>query len=88
MNGHEYFFGLQNPTGWWISEKFDGVRALWNKSEFISKNGNVEKIIKWNSLFFLFFSNEFSFSFLGNILPVPISFKKQLPPTLLDGELW
>ncbi len=39
MHGHEYFFGVLNPKGWWISEKFDGVRALWNKSNFVSKTG-------------------------------------------------
>eukprot|EP01126_Amoeba_proteus_P030543 TRINITY_DN3017_c0_g1_i12.p1 TRINITY_DN3017_c0_g1~~TRINITY_DN3017_c0_g1_i12.p1 ORF type:complete len:352 (-),score=66.65 TRINITY_DN3017_c0_g1_i12:633-1688(-) len=30
-----------NPTGWWISEKLDGVRAYWNGKEFISRLGNV-----------------------------------------------
>jgi predicted DNA-binding WGR domain protein len=31
-----------DPTGWWISEKLDGVRAFWNskKGKFYSRNGN------------------------------------------------
>ena len=29
-----------NPTGFYLSEKLNGVRALWNGVEFISKNGN------------------------------------------------
>jgi len=31
------------PEGWWMSEKFDGVRAVWNGSEFISRNGKPLK---------------------------------------------
>jgi DNA ligase-1 len=27
-------------TGWWMSEKLDGVRALWNGTCFASRNGN------------------------------------------------
>lgn len=30
----------QDPTGWWMSEKLDGVRAVWDGSEFWSRNGN------------------------------------------------
>eukprot|EP01126_Amoeba_proteus_P021253 TRINITY_DN2152_c0_g1_i5.p1 TRINITY_DN2152_c0_g1~~TRINITY_DN2152_c0_g1_i5.p1 ORF type:complete len:459 (-),score=79.09 TRINITY_DN2152_c0_g1_i5:847-2223(-) len=42
MHGNEFQPSLlSDPTGWYISEKFDGVRALWNGSAFISKNGNV-----------------------------------------------
>jgi DNA ligase-1 len=29
-----------NPTGWWLSEKLDGVRAYWDGSKFISRLGN------------------------------------------------
>lgn len=31
----------QDPTGWWISEKLDGVRAYWDGKELISRNGNT-----------------------------------------------
>lgn len=30
-----------NPAGFYLSEKFNGVRALWNGSNYISKNGNI-----------------------------------------------
>ncbi|EPS43532.1 hypothetical protein H072_2478 [Dactylellina haptotyla CBS 200.50] len=29
-----------DPTGWWMSEKLDGVRAYWNGSTFLSREGN------------------------------------------------
>ncbi len=41
MHGKDYF--CEDPEGWWISEKFDGVRALWCNSKFITKNGNPTK---------------------------------------------
>ncbi len=33
--------GESDPTGWWLSEKLDGVRAYWDGREFKSRNGNV-----------------------------------------------
>ena len=30
-----------DPTGWWLSEKLDGVRCYWNGANFYSRNGNV-----------------------------------------------
>lgn len=29
-----------DPTGWWISEKYDGLRGFWNGTEFRSRLGN------------------------------------------------
>jgi DNA ligase-1 len=29
-----------DPTGWWMSEKLDGVRAYWNGTRFLSRLGN------------------------------------------------
>jgi DNA ligase 1 len=29
-----------DPTGWYGSEKMDGVRAVWSGSTFYSRNGN------------------------------------------------
>ena len=29
-----------DPTGWWISEKLDGVRCYWSGTRFYSRNGN------------------------------------------------
>jgi DNA ligase-1 len=31
----------QDPTGWWISEKMDGVRAVWTGRDFRTRNDNV-----------------------------------------------
>jgi DNA ligase-1 len=31
----------QDVTGWWISEKLDGVRAYWDGKKFLSRAGNV-----------------------------------------------
>jgi ATP-dependent DNA ligase len=30
-----------DPTGWWMSEKLDGYRAIWDGKEFYSRNGKV-----------------------------------------------
>lgn len=54
--------GRMDPTGWWISEKLDGVRGYWDGKDFYSRNGNQ--------------------------FPSPEWFKKGLPSTPLDGELW
>lgn len=37
----ETWNGKADPTGWWYSEKLDGVRAWWNGTEFISRGGIV-----------------------------------------------
>ncbi|WP_303909195.1 DNA ligase [Thiohalomonas denitrificans] len=29
----------RNPTGWWLSEKYDGVRGYWNGERMLSCNG-------------------------------------------------
>lgn len=36
-----------DPTGWWMSEKLDGVRAYWTGSEFVSRNGNQFHAPNW-----------------------------------------
>jgi DNA ligase-1 len=28
-----------NPGGWWMTEKFDGMRLYWNGSEFFTRQG-------------------------------------------------
>lgn len=30
-----------DPTGWWISEKYDGLRAYWDGKKFVSRAGNL-----------------------------------------------
>jgi DNA ligase-1 len=34
-------------TGWWMSEKLDGVRAYWDGSKFLSRLGNVYLAPDW-----------------------------------------
>lgn len=34
-------------TGWWMSEKLDGVRAFWDGKQFISRLGNVFHAPDW-----------------------------------------
>jgi DNA ligase 1 len=31
----------QAPNGWYLSEKIDGYRAIWNGEDFVSRNGNI-----------------------------------------------
>jgi len=38
-----------DPTGWWVSEKFDGYRAIWNGKEFVSRQNNVYHVPDWFS---------------------------------------
>lgn len=39
--------GVQNVTGWIMSEKLDGVRAYWDGERFYSRNGNVFSVPDW-----------------------------------------
>jgi DNA ligase-1 len=36
----ERWDSAQDPTGWWLSEKLDGVRAYWDGEGFLSRQGN------------------------------------------------
>lgn len=36
-----------DPTGWWMSEKLDGVRAWWNGEKFLSRLGNEFHAPDW-----------------------------------------
>lgn len=38
-----------DPTGWWMSEKLDGVRALWDGKRFLSRQGNPFVVPEWFS---------------------------------------
>ncbi|MGE0607120.1 MAG: DNA ligase [Pirellulales bacterium] len=39
--------GAADLTGWWISEKLDGVRAWWDGKQFLSRQGNVFHSPAW-----------------------------------------
>lgn len=36
-----------DPTGWWMSEKLDGVRAYWDGKQLLSRLGNVYHAPDW-----------------------------------------
>jgi DNA ligase-1 len=40
-------FDTEDPTGKWLSEKFDGVRAWWTGLVFLSRAGNVFHAPEW-----------------------------------------
>lgn len=39
--------GQMDLSGWWMSEKLDGVRAYWDGKQFISRQGNVYLAPDW-----------------------------------------
>ncbi len=36
-----------DPTGWWMSEKLDGVRAYWDGKQFLSRRNNIYHAPDW-----------------------------------------
>jgi DNA ligase 1 len=36
-----------NVTGWWVSEKYDGIRAIWTGSKLVSRNGRKFNAPDW-----------------------------------------
>ena len=70
----------EDPTGWWISEKLDGVSCeeLLKKKMFINYVKKVRAY--WNGSNF--------YSRAANLFYAPKSFTKDLPKCALDGELW
>jgi DNA ligase-1 len=43
----ERWDGATDPTGWWLSEKLDGVRAYWDGRHFLSRQGNLYHAPDW-----------------------------------------
>ena len=43
----ESWDGISDPSGWWLSEKLDGVRAYWDGSQFLSRLGNLFHAPEW-----------------------------------------
>ena len=39
MTATEWDFDTMDPTGWKMTEKYDGMRAYWNGYEFYSRQG-------------------------------------------------
>ncbi|XP_050397670.1 uncharacterized protein LOC126815779 [Patella vulgata] len=44
---HKYDEKVNDPIGWWMSEKLDGVRAFWNGRCFYSRLGNCFIAPQW-----------------------------------------
>jgi DNA ligase-1 len=30
-----------DPTGWWLTEKFDGMRLYWDGNQFFTRQGSM-----------------------------------------------
>ena len=43
----ERWDGAQDPSGWWMSEKLDGVRAYWDGKALVSRLGNAFAAPAW-----------------------------------------
>ena len=43
----EFWDGVTDPRGWWLSEKLDGVRAYFDGRRFLSRQGNVYHAPAW-----------------------------------------
>lgn len=43
----ERWDNVLDPTGWWLSEKLDGVRCFWDGKEFWSRLGNLFHAPDW-----------------------------------------
>ena len=91
---HKYQPGKSKVAGWFISEKLDGTRCLWDggvtrgmrtedvpyASVIDPKTGNRKSKIKPLATGL--------WSRYGNPIMAPDWFLDSLPPCLLDGELW
>lgn len=78
-----------DPTGWWVSEKLDGVRAYWDGTYVSFKYLKIKLLsLLFIILNFLFFIISTFLSRVGNVFHAPEWFTKLLPNTPLDGELW
>lgn len=41
MLAKEWDTTKKDPTGYWMSEKYDGIRAIWTGKELVSRSGNL-----------------------------------------------
>ena len=41
MLAKDFVKGKDDPLGWYLSEKYDGYRAIWNGQNFVSRSGNI-----------------------------------------------
>ena len=43
MTATEWDYDSMEPKGWYLTEKYDGMRLYWNGKEFLSRNGRTIK---------------------------------------------
>ena len=44
--------GKMDPTGWYMTEKYDGMRLYWDGKQFLSRQGNKVNVPKfWQEQF-------------------------------------
>ena len=83
----------EDPKGWFMSEKLDGIRAYWDGTQFWSKRGLFDDDDDNNNNNDDDYNNNTnntndSNNNLGKLINIPESFKERLPSFHLDGELW
>jgi ATP-dependent DNA ligase len=44
MTATEWDDVSMDPSGWWLSEKYDGMRLFWNGSQFFTRQGKKVKV--------------------------------------------
>ena len=44
MTATEWDYSSMEPKGWYLTEKYDGMRLYWNGSKFISRQGKIVKV--------------------------------------------
>ena len=44
MTVTEWDYAKMDPSGWYITEKYDGMRLYWNGKDFYSRHGNKVKV--------------------------------------------
>ena len=49
MAAKEWNIDTMDPTGWHMSEKYDGMRLYWNGNNFFSRQGNIIYVPKFIS---------------------------------------
>ena len=44
MTATEWDYDTMDPTGWYMSEKYDGMRLYWDGSQFYSRSGEIVSV--------------------------------------------
>lgn len=78
-----------NVMGWWMSEKYDGYRAVWNGKHFLSRNKNRFYVPNWFSSIMpkgVSLDGEFWLG-RGNFEKCGL-FRRKIPKTKIEKENW